>query len=331
MDKLKCNKESCTFEIDGKCVEENKIEECPHLVRIENTEEKISFEDSHKLIYDSDALTTDNCNIVTSNNISRIVILAGPIGCGKTTLICCLNQLFQQGTFSNYIFKGSYTLLGFEKITHDSRPSSGRTKETTAHTTLNPLERFFHLSLMKEGSKEVHNLLLSDISGEHFKNMKDSVTTCKEFSLLKRADHFALFFDCEKICDEKTRQSAHVDSIALLQTCIDAGMLNEQSNVEILFSKWDKVTKLNDPKINAYVESIKGEIKEKFSKKVALLKFFNICSRPDQRSSMHAGFGINLVLPIWLKSSSFFRKIKKDDFVYNGEREFLKFGRNYHG
>ena len=42
----------------------------------------------------------------------RLIVVAGPVGCGKTTLITSLYELFQWSKASDYSFPGSNTLPG---------------------------------------------------------------------------------------------------------------------------------------------------------------------------------------------------------------------------
>src|SRR6266478_9212034 len=51
----------------------------------------------------------------------RLVVVAGPIESGKTTLIASLYELFQWSRVSDYLFAGSNTLAGFEQKCYLSR------------------------------------------------------------------------------------------------------------------------------------------------------------------------------------------------------------------
>src|SRR5258708_13883849 len=64
----------------------------------------------------------------------RLIVVAGPVGAGKTTLIATLHDLFQTGKVGDYAFAWSTTLPAFEARCHLSRIHSHRAVPETEHT-----------------------------------------------------------------------------------------------------------------------------------------------------------------------------------------------------
>src|SRR5438094_3901098 len=64
----------------------------------------------------------------------RLVVVAGPVGCGKTTLLTSLYELFQWGPVAEFEFAGSKTLPAFEQRCHLSRSASGASEPKTQRT-----------------------------------------------------------------------------------------------------------------------------------------------------------------------------------------------------
>src|SRR5258708_39842389 len=63
----------------------------------------------------------------------RLIVVAGPVGAGKTTLITTLHDLFQAGKIGHYAFAWSRTLPAFERRWPFSRISSEREAPRHAH------------------------------------------------------------------------------------------------------------------------------------------------------------------------------------------------------
>ena len=64
-------------------------------------------------------------NTIAASRSVRVVVLAGPVDSGKTTLLTSLYELFQWGTVADQLFAGSTTLPAFEQRCHLARTVSG--------------------------------------------------------------------------------------------------------------------------------------------------------------------------------------------------------------
>lgn len=134
---------------------------------------------------------------------TRMVVLAGAADAGKTTLLLTIMHQFHKGGFGDYIFAASRTLLAFDRRAFDSNIISGRVVPTTQHTISSLDEiKFLHLAVRRKNlSGPTTNLLFTDISGENFREARDSVEECRKLWVLRRADRFVLLFDGKKIAD----------------------------------------------------------------------------------------------------------------------------------
>ncbi len=155
----------------------------------------------------------------------RLIVVAGPVGAGKTTLIATLHDLFQTGKVGDYAFAWSTTLPAFEERCHLSRIASERAVPETERTKFDELRRYLHVQIA--GPKLLENLdfLFVDVSGEVFERARDSIAECQRLHFLKMADHFLLLIDCKKIIDRKKRNQVVNEATMLLRSCLDSGML----------------------------------------------------------------------------------------------------------
>ncbi len=171
------------------------------------------------------------------------MIVAGPVGSGKTTILTSLFESFLEAPTGNYLFAGSKTLVGFERRCHDARKASGRLVAETGHTSRREGVRFLHLKLAAAEADipSPRHLLLSDVSGELFKTLRDSNSAVKEMTALQRADHLCVVIDGQKLTELGQRQVARNDARSMLRSIIAMGVLSPTCKIEIVFSKWDLI------------------------------------------------------------------------------------------
>jgi len=232
-------------------------------------------------IHHGEALTLSESTAITYRNRTQIILIAGPVKSGKTTLIASLFHLFQRGPFIEYQFAGSETLLGFDKRCHLARTASRRVFQDTPITHPYIDRQLLHLRLRHiDVNSPIKDLLFYDISGENYDNAKNSLEECKDLDLLNRFDHLVLLIDGEKITQVENRQKAFSDTRMLLRSFRDSNIINQEALVDILFTKWDLIEpNVNKSEHEEFIEHIKESISNSFKDSLGRLRFFNIASR----------------------------------------------------
>lgn len=251
------------------------------------------------------ALTAQEAYRITAARQVQLLMIAGAVGSGKTTLIASIFHCFQRGPFANYLFAGSDTLLGFDQRCYLARTASGRSTADTDRTIPGTEHLLLHLRIRASNlSSPAKDVLISDLSGEHFEAAKDSVSECRCLSLIQRADHFILLVDGEKLVEPERRQGAKNEAVMLLRSCLDAGQLGQRSLVDVLFSKWDLVdTSENKPENLAFVENVEVSIKEQFEPHVGRLRFFKVAAR-RAKGDFPIGYGLAKPFVSWVSDTS---------------------------
>ncbi len=162
-------------------------------------------------------LTLDAAKQFTRSHFAQLILFAGTANSGKTTLLASIYLLFQKGPLAGYLFAGSDTLVGFETRTYNARTASKRDSPTTPRTIV---PEHLHLAIRKANlSEPIMDLLLCDLSGEDFREAKDSSDACRQMQLIRRADIFVLLVDGEKLAAPESRRRAEkrsVDTLAQL-------------------------------------------------------------------------------------------------------------------
>lgn len=327
-----CSNEKCELEASGMCAEGHEdISECPNCSE-NNSELLVQSEESESPsskfieLHSGHDLSLDETFAITSKSMTRLIVLAGSSESGKTTLLASIYEMFQKSPFAGYLFAGSETLLGFEERCHLVRIASNRTEPYTKRTTMGHDDKFLHLKVCKESdSTFLQDILFSDISGERYEHASNSDEDCKQLKIIRRADHFGLVIDGEKISNLDTRQSAFQDAKNIMRRCVENGMIGASSFVSVIFSKYDLYKKCEET-TNKFIPQIKDHFVGNYKKKVLKLDFFEVAACPQLGSDVPYGYGLDRLFPKWVDESPFYINTLEDysPNIANG-REFEKF------
>ncbi len=250
---------------------------------------------------DGDYLSPATAKLIAVQGRARVIILAGAVGSGKTTLLASIYEMFQKGPYAGYIFAGSRTLPGLERRCHLARIASMRRTAETEHTHLVDEDALLHLRLLDvEHSNVPRDLLFTDLAGERFRMARDSTEECRKLTILLRCDHFVLLIDGERLASAQQRNEAYVTGRSVLRSCLDAGMLSSAAFVDILFTKWDRVTENMDAHLKRFLRMAKGRLTDDFGGRVAKLRFFDVAPRPD-RGTLPFAFNLDQCFPAWVE------------------------------
>ena len=133
---------------------------------------------------------------------------------------------------------------------------------------------------------------------------KDSTEECKNLVILRRADHFVLLLDGDKLAQVKSRSLAASEGASLLRSCLDAEMLGRDSLVDVLFTKWDLIqSRGSQSGAEDYVAYIKETMKQRFESQVGHLRFFPVAARREEDSDLPFAYGLDVVFPSWVEEA----------------------------
>jgi len=191
-------------------------------------------------------LDGEGASAILRRDWARVIILAGGVKSGKTTLIASLYQQFQNGPFAAQNFAGSETLHAWERYCHPGRTASMASQADTDRTRVEPDFAFVHLRLRAVDSRGgPTDYLFSNVSGELFEAMRDNPQECTRAGSLSRADRFCLLLDGEKLAALATRASVIADARTLIRRLLDTGALSAAVPIDLLASKWDRIAAAN--------------------------------------------------------------------------------------
>lgn len=248
-------------------------------------------------------LTEAQALAMAANRSVRIIVLAGAVDCGKTTLITSLYELFQSGAVKKVQFAGCNTLPAFEQRCHLSRIESEKESADTLRTSYEgPQPEYLHLKIQNgDANADQIDFLFTDVSGEMFEHARNSTDDCKQLTFLHRASHFVVFLDCEKalIVDKKWDMVQEVKS--LFQSCLDSAMLEHSCFCTVVWAKCDffEAAK-NKAAVAEFVKEVEDDLKATFGNRLPNLKFHRTAARPTRFPNLKMGFGVRELLDDWI-------------------------------
>lgn len=188
----------------------------------------------------SDLLTTEDASRIAAHGSGRMVVWAGERRSGKTTLSAQIYERHRDGRAATQ-FAGSETLLGFEERMHPSRASSGRVEPYMQRTELDPEGRdLLHLAL-RSGGAETIDLLIADLPGEIFRQLRDRELEVDSVPLMNRADKLAVLIDGEMLAESGNRSSAVSFTRQLIESLREGALAGEEMDVMLVTTKLDKL------------------------------------------------------------------------------------------
>jgi Double-GTPase 2 len=255
----------------------------------------------------------------------QLMVLAGTVGVGKTTLLTSFLDLFQDGKIGDYSFAWSKTLPAFERRCHYSRTASERAIQDTERTPFGDV-RYLHVQVSgPELRTDPLDLIFTDVSGETFERARDSISECKQLHFLRTADHFLLLIDCEKLVDLKKRNRAIHDAMTLLRSCLDSGMLGNSCFVNVLWTKYDWIEAAGNADNSSFLAQATEEFRTQFGSRVGKLSFTKVAARPEKVDTMEFGYGIAKLLKEWANDFPRDREMNLVPDARAGSRESEKF------
>ena len=340
----KCRQDNCNVLETGQCLEGlSELEDCPHYYLISGESElgegetiedvhveEIEYVDGRIQLYSGEELDLDNLKNITYQYKSKIVIIIGESNSGKTTLISTFLDMFQKGVFAGLLFAGSKTLVGFERKCHHSRISSNRLKPETERTISRNFN-FLHLAVRDaELKNEVQHLLLSDVSGEKYRNAIDTNEDMMALNIVENADHILYILDGFKIINLKQRQNVKSNMELFIRRALEVGLFDSNTDLVIAICKWDYL--VEDEKAIKFVSSLKEQTKQKFDDRLRSISFHQIAPRPENKEGLNKielGYGLDELIKIWLNEKEFPIKEFHLNSLPKNDRESFKFLNRY--
>ena len=187
------------------------------------------------------ALGADEANRLGARARLHVVVLAGSVGSGKTSVYASMYERLGRGPFGGWEFAGSSTIPGFERRCHFWRTASGADEPSMEHTRAQDLP-WLHLRVVDvERRGAPRDLLLGDFDGEYFEQFRDGRRSPEELPFLRRADHVGLIIDGKRLADPTQRADERQQARYLLRRLLETGTLASPNAMMLILTKADEL------------------------------------------------------------------------------------------
>jgi hypothetical protein len=247
-------------------------------------------------------LREDGASNLLRQTSAPIVLLAGAAKSGKTTLLASLHDSFQRNAFAGYFSAGSQTLIGFEERCFDSRVASGAEHPSTVRTRPAEGLLFYHMRLRKDDLKTpIKNVLIADMSGEHYSAALDSGAELRALTIIRRADHFVHLIDGGKLVSRDSRALIESTSMMLMRRCFQEQMFDTDAKVDILLTKWDiAIAHGGEEAANAVLGEQREAFNATFGNRLGRIRIMPIAARPSHKSPLAPAYGLSDLFRSWV-------------------------------
>lgn len=201
-------------------------------------------------IYRGKALDNFELYQMTAKQETQVIMVAGLVHSGKTTMEVAFYQMFLRGVNKRLQFAGSQTLMDVVERSKGLRVTSGNATPTVARTSNAISDNYLHIALIDKTNKR-HNLIFNDFAGEVFDyaSAKDNDDCLRKFIGLK---HVIILVDGEKLSGRQKDQ-ALLDCKNVLLTLLQEEIIADSTTVHVVYSKNDMILASKNPNIEEII------------------------------------------------------------------------------
>lgn len=326
-----CHQPGCKILEGGSCLESIDVtkDECPHFyadsqndnVKGENFNDQPKQSTSIKL-FTGRELSFEETSIITNRYDSKLIAIVGESKSGKTTLLAEYYINLQKKPIKEFYFAGSKTQTGFEERCFYATLGSKANKPDTRRTQSREFS-FLHLALKHkdELDKDPTHFLISDISGETFREAKGSTVLMKDLTILKAADFILFIIDGEKIAAKATRALSIEEAKTFIQKALDENIFDSNTNLKVAVSKWDF---LHSDSSFDFADKIERVFKERFESRLGRIEFTKLAAR-SENAGIEAGYGLYDLLKSWKTEDTNESISERPEIKQSSSRVFYKY------
>ncbi|HET6842322.1 MAG TPA: hypothetical protein VFK06_11665 [Candidatus Angelobacter sp.] len=227
---------------------ENELQNCPNWRAAAKTRVSSDLQNPQQrevegavLPWSGNAFGTEALSFVASRSNPITIAVVGPYNSGKTTLLAAWYLLVTRGIFpSGSKFSGSYTLGGWENISHRLQWSEHAGPTFPAHTPVGGRNAgMLHLAFRREADGVLRDYILIDAPGEWYRRWsiaEDQPNAEGARWIAANADLFLVLADSDSLTGEERGETRQT-----LQHILDRlGSVLEGRPLALVWTKADK-------------------------------------------------------------------------------------------
>jgi hypothetical protein len=227
---------------------------------------------------------------------SRLIVLAGSVGSGKTTLVAAVYEAFGGEPSFGLNFAGSDTLMALEQRCHEARLPSGLEVAATPRTPRTD-PSMAHLAVAPIESTTRTHLYLSDLSGEIYGELVATPLAAAELPVLSHANRVQLLLDGATLHDRENRDVVIYETGILARAIGEYGSIGGDCSVDIIITKTDLL--LGQADALGYGHRAADDLL-RFVPQGNRGGVFPVCARSDHPSRIPSRDGLSKLIPAWV-------------------------------
>jgi Double-GTPase 2 len=248
----------------------------------------------------SHALTDQEATRLAAEQRPAVVLFAGGVKSGKTTLITSFYERFSRGPLSSTRFAGSRTLPGFEARARGLRPQVGA-KPPMPHTHRDAVP-WLHLRVMCEELQAL-DLVFGDFDGEIFDGLVEGSETADQVPALKRADHISIVLDGGALILPVERQFARQRTLDLVGVVARPGVVSSPEALSLVVTKLDLLNGAEASEREAAREVI-AEVRSRLASEAGVSPEVLETAAISEDPNLPVGHGLEALLSYWQRHPS---------------------------
>ena len=190
--------------------------------------------------YRYDSLKDADVNNLVSDSRPTLITLFGVSECGKTTFVGSLFAILRRRPcLLKKTFIDSDTLTGFERRVHQRFLSEDG--QSVIQRTQRKAGSILNVVLGNEQGNNQHMFVISDLSGEIYRDAISDITIVQQQKAVKYADKLVIFADIEPLLKAKSYNSYKENFQSLLARFKDNDMFPVGAEVYVALTKSDMV------------------------------------------------------------------------------------------
>lgn len=187
-----------------------------------------------------DSLKDADVNNLVSDSRPTLITLFGVSECGKTTFVGSLFAILRRRPcLLKKTFIDSDTLTGFERRVHQRFLSEDG--QSVIQRTQRKAGSILNVVLGNEQGNNQHMFVISDLSGEIYRDAISDITIVQQQKAVKYADKLVIFADIEPLLKAKSYNSYKENFQSLLARFKENDMLPVGAEVYVALNKSDMV------------------------------------------------------------------------------------------
>lgn len=308
-----CNKPDCQVAASGKCAEgHDPVRSCPNYAATAAAPED-EFDDEQSpganSITDVPQIALPRGELMTPEEVQRFLLwrpatfisVIGESFSGKTTVMCALYDRLLRGPYADLSFAGSKTLVALEKRMHPSRVDSGRPVPETVRTSIADGLRYFHFAVAAvDNPRSRTDLFLSDRAGETYRKARSNTDLIADLPEIPQANKIVLLIDGSKVAKPAELAGTVQSARQMLRALADQGAVGLGSDVQVVTSKVDLITRAQDKQdLTSALKSFQERLAADFAPRLGRLTFWDISAR-DPEGTFGPAHGLDALVRDWV-------------------------------